>query len=161
DDQHYEDLFVNTGTGGMVDYFRDVSHGTLDLSGSQIFGWYTLDHPRSDYQQPATRDDLINWIKEAVPGSGNLADFYGFVACFNVPGVDEFGTMGPPGVTVCSSDSTHPTTLGQEMGHPYGLDHSRAYGSEEDYKDRWDIMSTWNSCYYSPCKWGACGPLLN
>lgn len=162
--QYYEDLFVNTGTGGMVDYFRDVSHGTLDLSSSQIFGWYTLDHPRSDYQYPATRTDLVDWIKAAVPGPGqglDLTDFYGFVACFNVPGVDEFGTMGPPRITVCSSDSTQPSTLGQEMGHPYGLDHSRAYGSEEDYQDPWDIMSTLNGCYMSSCKWGACGPLLN
>jgi hypothetical protein len=28
------------------------------------------------------------------------------------------------------------------MGHAYGLSHSRLYGSTEDYRDPWDVMST-------------------
>ena len=38
--------------------------------------------------------------------------------------------------------SLSPSLLGQEMGHAYGLDHSRAYGSTADYMDQWDVMST-------------------
>jgi len=38
--------------------------------------------------------------------------------------------------------SLSPSSLGQEMGHVYGLNHSRADGSLEDYMDQWDTMST-------------------
>ena len=34
-----------------------------------------------------------------------------------------------------------PRLLAHEMGHIYGLQHSRIDGSTEDYKDPWDIMS--------------------
>ena len=37
--------------------------------------------------------------------------------------------------------SMSPSLLGQEMGHVYGLAHSRADGSTEDYMDAWDVMS--------------------
>lgn len=49
--QYYEKLFTQTGSGSlnMVDFFSDASHGQLDLSGSQVFGWLTLDKARSDY----------------------------------------------------------------------------------------------------------------
>jgi hypothetical protein len=36
------EIFTASGSGkwNMVDYFRDVSHGKLDLTGSKVFGWY-------------------------------------------------------------------------------------------------------------------------
>ena len=34
-----------------------------------------------------------------------------------------------------------PSLLAHEMGHVYGLQHSRISGSTDDYKDPWDIMS--------------------
>ena len=43
----------------MVDYFRDVSNGNIDISGSKVFGWYKLkDYYRvKDYNDddPKTR----------------------------------------------------------------------------------------------------------
>src|SRR3954453_4680842 len=40
----YENLFTNAGVGfnNMVDYFRDYSHGNIDLGGSRVFGWLVL-----------------------------------------------------------------------------------------------------------------------
>ena len=65
--QRFEELFTSSGEGklNMVDFFRDMSHGVLDLSGSQVFGWLTLDKNSSEYtgsgaNQPG-RDDLITW----------------------------------------------------------------------------------------------------
>src|SRR5215467_7609358 len=46
---HYQRLFTGAGAGSfnMVDFFRDMSHGQLDVSGSQIFGPFTLAQNRS------------------------------------------------------------------------------------------------------------------
>ena len=48
-DDLYERLFTEAGNGSsnMVDYFRDVSHGQLDLSMSKVFGWFELNLPKS------------------------------------------------------------------------------------------------------------------
>src|SRR5690348_7359224 len=48
------------------------------------------------------------------------------------------------------------------MGHGYGLDHSRQDGSAADYMDRWDTMSTWDSCFMAPHQdYVLIGPGLN
>src|SRR5437870_1082666 len=31
------------GTGNLLDYFKDVSYGQIDLTGSRVYGWYSLD----------------------------------------------------------------------------------------------------------------------
>lgn len=65
-------------------------------------------------------------------------------------GTDLFG--GGDGV-VADKNTLQPSILGQEMGHGYGLDHSRLEGLSDDYRDPWDIMSTSGQCVYgSPPK---------
>jgi hypothetical protein len=157
--QRFEELFTSSGAGkfNMVDYFRDMSHGVLDLSGSKVFGWFTLDKNRSDYTGSGAnqqgRQDLLMWARqEAIDNAVDLSQFFSVVVVMNVPSTDLFG--GADGVM--SDDgrwdlgawefdgmsSLSPSTLGQEMGHTYGLNHSRAAGSLEDYMDQWDVMST-------------------
>ena len=48
---HYQRLFTGAGSGAlnMVDFFSDMSHGNLDLSASQVFGWFTLTLTKADY----------------------------------------------------------------------------------------------------------------
>ena len=43
-------MFTTAGAGtlNMVDYFDKMSHGNVDLSGSQVFGWFTLPNPHTD-----------------------------------------------------------------------------------------------------------------
>jgi hypothetical protein len=163
----YERLFTAAGTGtqNMVDYFLDVSHGKMNVGNSQVFGWYTLDKKRSDYTgNVATgfnRSAIINAAKEKAKDNGvKLEDFFGVVVCMNVP-TDLFGVLGGR-AAFCDVNSMEPTVLGQEMGHGYGLDHSRADGSDDDYQDRWDTMSTWGSCFYAPHpEYTNIGPGLN
>jgi hypothetical protein len=155
----YEDLFTDPGIGkqNMVAFFRDMSHGTLDLSGSKIFGWYTFDNSLADYDElfnelsmeyPENpnfgRHYLTDWAVEAAEADKvKLSEFYGTVVVLNIP-KDLFGGWKR---AVCSDDSLKPSLLGQEMGHGYGLDHSRSDlipkdDLNADYKDAWDVMST-------------------
>jgi hypothetical protein len=69
-----------------------------------------------------------------------LEKFDGIVYSF-AGRIDLFGVAGGM-AAVCDTASLWPSLLGQEMGHGYGLDHSRADGSQADYMDIWDVMST-------------------
>jgi len=64
------------------------------------------------------------------------------VVVFNIP-LELFGGWK---YAVCSDDVLKPSLLGQEMGHGYGLHHSRSdllpKDDKNDYEDAWDIMST-------------------
>jgi hypothetical protein len=128
-----------------------------------VFGWYTLDMNRSAYLAglvpgltseeigaviAKARGDLIASARQAA--SADLTKngpFFSVVVCMNVP-TDLFG--GGDGA-VCDDgrwatvepgmSSMSPSLLGQEMGHVYGLAHSRADGSTADYMDPWDVMS--------------------
>ncbi len=165
---YYEDLFTASGVGSqnMVDFFRDVSHGNLDLSDTRVFGWYTLNQKRSEYTGLATRNDLLNWARQAATvNEDDLSQYVSVVVCMNIQ-TDLFG--GGAGV-VCDNLSTDPRLLGQEMGHFYGLDHSRADTIEPcgddstiDYKDFWDVMSTAGCAFSAPHpRYSLIGPGLN
>jgi hypothetical protein len=147
----YEEIFTPVGAGkwNVVDFFRDMSHGQLDLSGSRVFGWFTLDQKRSDYKghggNPEGRRHLIAWARQKADAAGiDLNAFFSVVVVMNVE-TDLFA-----GPTVATADfrgnqvmsALSPSDLGQEMGHVYGLHHSRATGSDVDYMDRYDVMST-------------------
>jgi hypothetical protein len=162
----------------MVDFFRDMSHGRLDVSGSQIFGWFTLTQNRSVFAgNVATpppgqfnRNGLFNLCQQAAQnnlGSPTntlnvpLNTFDGVVVSM-IGNVDLWG--GPPGVmnAFCDTLSLSPSPLGQEMGHGYGLDHARQDGSDADYLDPWDVMSVYDSALMAPHdEWGTIGPALN
>jgi hypothetical protein len=162
-DDFYDRLFTNRGAGSsnMNDFFSSVSHGSLDLSESRVFGWFTLPHKRSDYRGQPDRLALVEWARDAAKKDGvDLEPFFGVIVTVNVP-TDLFGVLNRR-AAVCDSLSLMPSYLGQEMGHGYGLDHSRADGSDDDYRDRWDAMSTLNGCFTaSHPEYGLVGPGLN
>ena len=166
DNAFYEDLFTASGSGSqnLFDYFRDVSHGNADLAGTRVFGWFTIPHARSEYDdllavdRSAARGRLVTWARDAATANGiRLADFRGIVACFNVQ-TDLFGGSG---YAVTDDFSMAPAILGQEMCHGYGLSHSRADGSTADYQDPYDIMSANDSQMTRHPRFGWVGPLLN
>lgn len=157
--QRFDELFTSAGNGkfNMVDYFRDMSHGKLDLNGSKVFPpqgeteWYTISHPTADYLGWNTpvlgRGALLTWAREAAAANGDdLTGFYNIVVVMNTA-TDLYGSLD--GVATDDGrnpdngmSSLSPSLLGQEMGHGYGIDHARIEGSTADYMDPFDIMST-------------------
>ena len=167
--QHYLDLFTSSGQGtnNMVDYFLDCSHGKIDIGGSDVKGWYTLDKNRSDYVGSGAngqgRKDLIDWAKQKAIDDDKVdfSRYAGVLVCMNVA-TDLFG--GADGA-VCGANNVDydlvPSMLGQEMGHVYGLKHSRVEGSDVDYMDPWDTMSTAGPYEAANRQWVDIGPGLN
>ena len=173
----YERLYTTKGIGtmNMVDFFSDMSHGTVSIIGSQVFGWYRLPAARASYVGNATpkpgeldRDGLLNlaWATAAAASGDLHVDFAEFSGTVVVPyGPTELcGFLGGM-AAICGSPAIQPSLIGQEMGHGYGLDHARQNGSEADYMDPWDVMSTaaWPDRQADNPDWGrqSVGPGLN
>ena len=142
--QYYKDLFTVDDTGSpwnMIRYFTDYSHGRLDLTGSKVFGWYQLDKTVDDYNNlgQLARGQLILWARAAA--AIDLTPFFSTVVCTN--GWHDIGAWlsTPPLGVVAQGSTPTPEVLDEEMGHVYGLQHSRVDGSDGDYLDPWDGMS--------------------
>jgi hypothetical protein len=141
----YENLFTNTGVGlnNMVDFFRLYSHGSIDLGGSRVFGWLTLPESLAQANQH-DRGHVLPLARQTATNHGlDLSPFWGTIVCVNV-GYETFGFLNGR-AAVADSAGTYAAVLGQEMGHGYGLDHSRIDGSTADYQDPWDVMSAKNT----------------
>jgi hypothetical protein len=171
-DAYFENMFTAAGAGthNMVEFFDLMSHGSVDLTGSKVSTWIQLGYEQTDYvgnvstvpQGKINRDGLVDAARQAADDAGySTADFSGAVIVMNTA-TDLFGQQNG-WAAVCDVTNVHPALLGQEMGHVYGLDHSRrADAPDADYLDNWDVMSTWGSCYINTVgPYGAWGPGLN
>jgi len=164
--QYYKDLFTTSDNGSpwnMIRYFADYSHGTLDLTGTEVFGWYQLDKSVDDYNalESQARDALINWARAAAVAHGvDLAPFFSTVVCTN-RWQDIGASPSLSGVVAQGPLTPFPGGLGHEMGHVYGLMHSRRDGSDVDYQDPWDIMSAFTDYATPDAEFTLVGPGLN
>lgn len=158
-------FFTRADAGfNAVRFFSDMSHGKLDLTGSRVLGWYRLNVNITGYTAGGDpildkrQDEVAALARQAATDAGvSINSFVGVVVIMNlatgwaqgapgtmwadwrrVDGRNFDGTLGPRG----PGGGNGTEIFGQEMGHGYGLDHSRRDGSTEDYNDPWDIMST-------------------
>ena len=120
-------MFTTRNTGSkwnMIKYFSEYSHGTLDLTGTQIFGWFKLDKSVADYNGPnGGRTELIKWARKAATDNGvDLSLFFSTIVCCNR--WKDIGSVGSGAVSQ-GPLTLNPQLLGHEMGHVYGMNHSR------------------------------------
>ncbi len=173
--EHYKRLFTGEGTGSLniTDFFHDVTHGKLDLTKSEVHGWFTIpiknkaEYDSFDAQHlqdpsiPQSRVKLMQVARKTAADNGiDLNTFDGLVVCMNGP-MDIWGVIGGMEAAFDSGWGLRPSIMGQEMGHGYGLDHSRLDGLEVDYQDSWDIMSTDNADEAVSAEYKNVGPGLN
>jgi len=104
----FTDFVAGPGKGGVFDYFKDISYGAIDLTGSKVFGWYTMKYSFfNDGASPAGKcgdgKARCAWTAEAIrlakENGVDLSPFYGVVAVVNA-NVDD------------SNDGSHNLALG-------------------------------------------------
>jgi hypothetical protein len=74
---------ATAGKGGLRDYWYDISYNQTDLSGSKVFGWWTMKY---SYITDGTlsRDAWIGEAKRLAGVNGvDLSPFYGVIAVIN------------------------------------------------------------------------------
>ena len=150
----YRQAFTEAGAGKgrEFDYFREVSGGSLDLTGSKIFGWMTMPrHSTKDFKGPDGKGDgqrpvLHGWAVEAAKAKGiDLTPFFGVMVFFNQQtDSGAFGSVGEPNLVVMGYNGADwaPPFHCHELGHGFGMGHSKLPRPLSEYGDRWDIMGS-------------------
>jgi hypothetical protein len=79
----FTDFVDGPGKGGVFDFYSDVSYGSLDLTGSDVFGPYTMQY---SYVQAGNQGREV-WINEArrlaAAAGVDLSPYYGVIAVVN------------------------------------------------------------------------------
>ena len=141
---------------GIDHYYREMSEGQVDLSGSIVVGWYTLPQPRSHYvlSGGANLNALSQDCTAAADADVDFPSFAGINLQFNQR-LDCCSWGGSRTLTRDGVTRTYPMTwmadwavshsvYAHEIGHSFGWPHSHgAYG--KDYDSKWDVMSHANN----------------
>ena len=187
-EQFYRRAFT-PGSGGLVEYWRDASLGSIDISGSQVFGWVEVEIPRSEAggtpesTPPGPgRSGLVDYAILAAKRNGfdPVNGFYSQIAVYtqnwskdgappgatwSTPGWFQFWIDGsadgrsPAKVTLTPPHNGDITA--HEMGHGFGMGHDVGpnLSTSSDYSDPCCIMSQ-NGSFIAP-SWGrAFGPAV-
>ena len=142
DNTFYRQLFTTDGWDGVVNYWRDISYGSYDLTGNVLNdGWYTMRQKYDDL----LKLDRAGKINACIGASGqNTNDYSGVIAILN----DDIDA-GNQGQVLLAPGALNVSFATHEMGHSYGWGHSfddttrknADWSAPGEYFDPWDIMS--------------------
>lgn len=139
-----EKTFTLPGNGSMVDYWKDNSNGVINLTGSVVDDWQTINTKAHYHSAGSLADDRNNLMSDCIaahPGV-HVTPSMRVLAYTNA---DNGHTSGGhqsdriAGGAVLEGTAFGSLYLkGQEMGHAYGLAH--AYDADGVYNDEYDVM---------------------
>lgn len=165
----FRDMILRTGTGGLSDYWRDVSYGRFNLDGSVVMGWYTESFTTAQASARTRAEkfqDCIDAARTAATGAYTPPSDH-LVAVITNPGVDLFGW---PGRGAFLSVDTEIGALAHETSHGLGMNHSfsddpnyrnASWAQIGEYDDQWDVMSYANVYGVPAGRFGYGGPGMN
>jgi len=176
-----QNFFTVTGlfTFNSVRFWDEYSHGRIYTGDSEVFPCVlnrTIAQGAARAMSPggpAYQNETFVLAKKALlqQHGKNWMDYAAVAVLFQSP---DFGAQGGsydggPGVfmDIRYVKNNGVQAWGQEMGHAFGLDHSRtdgvvdANGVPLDYTDHWDVMSTRRSWSAPDPSYGMRGPGLN
>jgi hypothetical protein len=159
-EQAYRAWF-GSGTGGIVEYWRDASLGMIDISASRVFGWTEVDMRRGEAAKNPRdwekRRIMIDAAVAAVKRNGfdAVTGFYSQMAIYNQnqtvdsipPGANANDYMidgGAYGHRVLILPPHEPFILTHEMAHGFGMNHDLGPNLVTHYQDPCCTMSQMN-----------------
>ena len=158
---YFQSMFSATGAGStsVFDYWKEVSYGQLDLTGTVVKGWYTVDLTLAQWQAKegagGDRPGLVDACAKKAVNDVNFNDFAGVVVLTNQSNRSEDLFGAGPATTI---NGTTYNNLGSmvsewdqqfngilhESGHAFRFNHSRKLtpqNGQSDYGDVFDVMS--------------------
>jgi M6 family metalloprotease-like protein len=173
----FETLMGGTNPG-FDHYWREISYNNINLTGSQVFGWYNLPRPMSSYQTSTGYDHslLAQDCTQAANADVNFPSYTNVNIMLNGnPGFYALGSSAFP-LTIDGQTKNYSMTwiprfayepgsgpggtgqvwVAHEMGHSFGLPHSSGPYSET-YDSDWDPMSDGSVCSPSHPQYGCIG----
>lgn len=157
---HYRNMLFNAGTGGLADWWRDMSYGSFSNAGSAVRGWYRMPQTTEQYRalsRSEKRQACVDAARNAASGAYTLpAGMIYYVV--TSPSVDMFGWTGgaflPWNMDVGA--------VAHEGGHGIGMNHTfsndptyrnASWSQIGEYDDPWDVMS-WANSYRATTTFG-------
>lgn len=155
----YFDRLMFDGPDSLDQYWRRVSYGKIDLTGSRAFGWFAMPQPRGAYRYDGPDEaNLEALARDCARAADPTVDFTQFVGvnlvfndCIHRPRGGEMaltldGERRRYRMTwLCPGSSAAHQIVAHEMGHSFGLTHSSDWTGHE-YGNTWDVMSVAAYC---------------
>lgn len=159
----YQQMLTGNAIPSIPSYFKEVSDRQLDLTGSQVGGWYTLPRNRAQYivdvqEQAFDRNLLATDCTSLIDGAVDFKRYAGINLVFNgqinngsssgFPGFPVYldGKSNWPMTFISVEDSLNQSVFAHEMGHTMGMMHANG-SPDNDYNNVWDVMSYTRSQY--------------
>jgi hypothetical protein len=153
-------MLFQGGTGGLADYWHDVTYANFNNAGSEVHGWFRLSQTTAQFSKLA-RFDRVNACLDAARTAKTGAVTVPANAIRYIvtsPAVDLFGWAGGAFLPV----DTDIGAVAHEGGHGIALDHSFSndpkyrnadWAQIGEYDDPWDVMS-WGNAFRVPTPFG-------
>uniref|UniRef100_A0A0N5BRL2 Peptidase_M1 domain-containing protein n=1 Tax=Strongyloides papillosus TaxID=174720 RepID=A0A0N5BRL2_STREA len=175
----YEEWFAGDNPDSIKNYFKWLSNGNYDISGSNVVGWYDLpwtinevlyisqhdtELQNSDEKSFAFYDKVKQLCIEEAERRGNIL-FSQKITVINVGSTalygKKYGVLLTPSL-MFSSVLTHEMVHSFFIGHSYSDRNVKIFPFSQpgEYDDRYDLMSTANA-YMHKSRFGMSGPGLN